>query len=127
MAVPSDAEAADRIAEITRGRGADVTIDLVGVDATLALAAAVTRVQGHLTIVGIGGGTLPVGFFSVAYEAEVATTYWGTLPELMEVLDLAAAGRLHAEVTRYPLDRAPEAYQDMREGRLEGRAVIVPA
>jgi hypothetical protein len=30
-------------------------IDLVGVDATLALGAAVLRSLGHLTIVGIGG------------------------------------------------------------------------
>jgi propanol-preferring alcohol dehydrogenase len=124
--VLSGPDAATQITELTRGRGADVTIDLVGVDATLALGAAVARSTGHLTVVGIGGGTLPVGFFTIQYEVSVATTYWGTLPELMEVLDLAAAGRIRADVERYPLDRAPEAYEAMREGRLTGRAVIVP-
>ncbi len=119
-------DAAQEVMEHSHGRGADATIDLVGVDATLALGAAVTRSAGHLTIVGIGGGTLPVSFFSLPYEVSVATTYWGTLPELMEVLDLAAAGRIHADVVRFPLDRAPEAYEAMRAGQLSGRAVIVP-
>ena len=126
-AVLPGADAAAEIMDLTQGRGADVTIDLVGVDATLALGAAVTRSLGHLTLVGIGGGTLPVSFFSPQYEVAVASTYWGTLPELLEVLDLAATGRIHAEVVRYALDRAPEAYEAMRSGQLVGRAVIVPA
>jgi alcohol dehydrogenase, propanol-preferring len=68
------------ITELTEGMGVDVTIDMVGNDATLVLPAAVTRSLGHLSIVGIGGGTLPIGFFSIAYEVSVATTYWGASP-----------------------------------------------
>ena len=118
--------AAEEIRDLTGGQGADVVLDIVGADATLALAAAVTRPLGHLTIVGIAGGTLPVSFFGIAYEVSVATTYWGTLPELMEVISLANTGRIHAHVTRFTLDNATDAYQAMREGTLEGRAVIVP-
>jgi propanol-preferring alcohol dehydrogenase len=29
-------------------------------------------------------------------------------------------------VTRYPLDRANEALADLREGRLQGAAVLIP-
>jgi propanol-preferring alcohol dehydrogenase len=114
------------INEATKGRGIDVSIDLVGVDATLALASAVTRARGHITLVGIGMGTLPVTFFSPAYEVSVASTYWGTLPELVEVLALARSGQITPEVHRYPLDRAADAYEELRAGRVEGRAVIVP-
>jgi hypothetical protein len=53
--------------------------------------------DGHLTIVGIAGGSLPVGFLSIAYEASVATAYWGTLPELLEVIALASAGHIKAQ------------------------------
>lgn len=122
---PGDTAAA-QITEITKGRGADVTIDFVGVDATLALGAAVTRSLGHLTLVGIGGGTLPISFFSVAYEVSVASTYWGTLPELVEVIALAEAGRIAPTVTRYGLDDAAQAYRDLAAGAIEGRAVVVP-
>jgi propanol-preferring alcohol dehydrogenase len=123
--VSGDAAAAE-IQDLTGGRGADLTVDLVGVDATLSLGAGVTRPSGDLTIVGIGGGTLPISFFSIGYEVSVATTYWGSLPELGEVLALARAGHIRAKVSTFPLDRASEAYESMRAGTLEGRAVIVP-
>jgi propanol-preferring alcohol dehydrogenase len=122
---PGDS-AAEEIRELTQGRGADVVLDVVGSDDTLALGAAVARPLGHLTIVGIGGGTLPIGFFSIAYEVSVATTYWGTLPELHEVIALAASGHVHSQVQTFSLDDAPGAYEQMRAGALDGRAVIVP-
>ena len=124
--VAAGEQAAAQITEITKGRGVDVTLDFVGADATMALGAAITRSMGHLTIVGIGGGTLSVGFFSIAYEVSVATTYWGTLPELVEVIALAAAGRIRPQVQRFDLDHALDAYRQMQDGTLEGRAVIVP-
>ncbi len=84
--------AAAQVTDITKGRGIDVAIDLVGVDETLKLASRVTRQRGHITLVGVGGGKLSVRFFSPAYEVSVANMYWGTLPELVEVLALARAG-----------------------------------
>ncbi len=119
-------DAAAEIRELTRGAGAEVVIDLVGVDATLALAAAVVRPTGHLTLVGIGQGSYPFSFFTVPYEVSLATTYWGSIPELMEVVALAEAGRISAHVERFSLEDAPRAYQAMRDGTLHGRAVIVP-
>jgi propanol-preferring alcohol dehydrogenase len=117
---------AQEIRTITRKRGADVVFDFVGSDATLALAAAVVRPLGHLNLVGIAGGSIPFSFFSVPYEVSLATTYWGSLPELMEVLDLARTGRIKPVIETYPLDRALDAYDAMRNGRLTGRAVITP-
>ncbi|MDZ7679461.1 MAG: NAD(P)-dependent alcohol dehydrogenase [Acidimicrobiales bacterium] len=124
--VISDDQAAATITELSKGKGVDVTVDVVGADPTLALAAAITRPLGHLTIVGIGGGTLPIGFFSIAYEVSVATTYWGTIPELMEVITLGAQGRITPHVQRYTLADAMSAYEAMSAGTLDGRAVIVP-
>lgn len=118
--------APEQIRDATEGRGADVVLDFVGVDATLALGASVGRPLGDLTIVGIGGGTLPVSFFSVPYEVSIQTVYWGSRPELVEVLDLGARGMLSPRVTLFSLDTALDAYRSMAEGRLEGRAVIVP-
>jgi len=119
-------KAADQIRRATGGRGADVVLDFVGTDGTLALAAAIVRTTGDLTIVGIGGGTLPVSFFSVPYEASIQTTYWGSRPELIEILDLGARGLVRPRVTTFPLDEAMTAYHQMQQLRLEGRAVIIP-
>lgn len=115
-----------RVRADTAGLGAELVLDLVGSDATLALATRVARVRGHLTVVGIAGGTLPFSFFGVPYECSVASTYWGTYTELAEVLALAAAGRIRAEVETFPLTHALDAYDRMRAGTLNGRAVITP-
>ncbi|KUI30349.1 alcohol dehydrogenase [Mycobacterium sp. IS-1742] len=125
-AVRPGEDTADEIRDLTDGRGADVVIDFVGADATLALAAAVARPLSDITVVGIGGGSLPFGFFSVPYEANLATTYWGSRPELMEVLDLARQGRIRTEVHRFPLEEGPRVYERLAAGEFTGRAVITP-
>src|SRR5690606_27815329 len=117
---------AEEIRQATGGRGAGVILDFVGVDATLAVGAAAARQMGDLTIVGSGGGTLPLSFFSVPSEVSIQTTYWGTGTELAEVLTLAARGLISSQTTEFPLSRAIEAYDALRAGEVEGRAVIVP-
>jgi propanol-preferring alcohol dehydrogenase len=126
QAVAPGERAAQEIRDATGGRGADVIIDCVGAQETLALAASVARMLGDITIVGIAGGALPVTFGSPPYEVSVQSTYWGSRPELIEVLDLAARGLITAETTRFPLDRALEAYHALENGELTGRAVITP-
>jgi propanol-preferring alcohol dehydrogenase len=122
-----DDDTVDQVRTSTAGIGADLVLDFVGTDETLRFAAAAARSLGHLTLVGIGGGTLPIGFFTVPYELSVATTYWGSIPELIEVIALARAGKIRAHVQRFSLDDAPVAYQQMRAGELHGRAVVVPS
>ena len=79
-------------------------IDFVGATPTMELARAVARVMGDVTIVGIGGGEVPLSFFSQPYEVSIATTYWGSRPELGELLALAASGQISAERSIYSLD-----------------------
>ena len=127
LALPAGGDPVAEIKAATGGRGADAIFDCVGNDRTLALGAAVGRSLGDLTIIGLGGGTLPMSFFGTAYELSVQTTYWGSRPELVEVLDLAARGLIGAAITTFPLDEALEAYRMLGKGELSGRAVVVPA
>jgi propanol-preferring alcohol dehydrogenase len=122
---PGD-DLAEQVREATGGHGADVVLDFVGSDDTLAASAASARQLGDITIVGIAGGTLPVSFFGLPYEASVQTTYWGNRRELVEVLDLAARNLLHAENTIFTLDDASRAYDELAHGTVRGRAVVVP-
>lgn len=119
----------DLVAEVresTGGLGVDVVLDMVGSDETLAAGAACLRQLGDLTIVGLGGGTLPVSFFGLPYEASVQSTYWGNRRELVDVLDLGARGLLRSHTTLYTLDDAAQAYRDLAHGTVSGRAVVVP-
>ncbi len=79
-----------------------------------------------MTIVGIGGGTVEVGFGTIAFDAAVRIPYWGSRSELIEVLDLARSGQVTVETQRYALDDGPEAYAALAAGTVRGRAVIVP-
>ncbi len=117
----------ETVREAAHGRGADLVLDFVGSDQTLATAAAVMRPLGDLTLVGLGGGTLPVSFFSVPYEVSIQSTYWGNRTELVEVMELAARGLIKADVHTVTLEAAAEAYRTLRSGEIEGRVVVVPA
>ena len=119
-------EAAAEIRDATGGIGADVVFDVVGSEATMQLAVAVSRPLADVTLVGIAGGSVPFGFFSVPYEVSLQTTYWGSIVELMELLELARRGVVRAEVTTFALDDATTAYEALRSGSLHGRAVVVP-
>jgi propanol-preferring alcohol dehydrogenase len=122
----SDPSTGDAIRKATGGVGAEVVLDMVGSDATLALGAKVLRAEGTLVIIGLAMGTLPINFFSLPYGAQVATSYWGTVTELMELVALMRTGKLRLDVETYPLDRASEAYARLGRGEIRGRAVITP-
>ena len=125
--VTSGESAAEEIRALTGGRGADVVIDFVGATATIELARSVARPMSDVTIVGIGGGEVNFSFFTQGYDINLATTYWGTRPELVELLTLAARGVVRVEHTVYSLDDAAQAYQDLEAGTVRGRAVVVPS
>lgn len=125
-AVLSEEGAAEEIRAITGGHGCELVVDNVGVQQTVDLAAAVSRPLGDIALVGIGGGTLGVGFFTVPQEASVATTYWGSVVELQEVIELARRELIGVHVERFALDDALEAYHKLERGEVDGRAVVVP-
>ena len=126
VALISGDDAVTRINDITKGHGAELVLDLVGVAPTLTMAAHVSRVLGHLTIVGLGNATLPVNFHSPAKECAVASPFWGTIPELIEVISLAQTGKIKMLVEHFTLDDAAHAYHLLHDGKIQGRAVITP-
>ena len=125
-AILSDSRSAAAVRESTGGKGAEAVFDFVGAPPTVATAGGCVGVEGDVTIVGIGGGSLPVGFGTTPYEASVTAPYWGSRGELMEVLDLARAGVISVHTETYGIDDAPTAYQRLHDGSVRGRAVILP-
>jgi propanol-preferring alcohol dehydrogenase len=124
--VEAGEDAPEAVRELTGGRGVTVVLDCVGTDATLALDAAAVATGGSVMVIGVAGGTLPLTFATMPFDASITHPYWGSAIELAEVLELARTGRINAHVEHFPLDRADEAYQRMRDGTLSGRAVITP-
>lgn len=122
----SGPEAAEAIMEVTDGRGADVVLEFVGIDATGELAMASVARAGAVVLLGAGGGGAKVNFLTSPFNVEVSTSLWGRRKELLELVELAKRGHVSIETQTYALDDALQAYQDLHDGKIRGRGVIVP-
>ena len=117
---------ADRILELTGGRGVDAVFDFVGVKPTVELAQKVVARQGRITVIGIAGGQVTWDFYTNPYEAELTNTYWGTIEDLWDVAALYRDGHIRPQVKVYPMAQALDAYRDLVDGKVSGRAVVAP-
>jgi len=59
-------------------------------------------------------------------ERQVKSVANLTRQDAREFLALVPQAPLRTEIARYPLARANEALADLRQGRLQGAAVLVP-
>lgn len=129
IGMKSDDSAADKIREMTGGIGADVVLDFVGVQPTVDIATAAIRNGGAIRFVGLGRGEFPyiAGDTKVLpWNVNIELPYTGTLTDLRQVVALARQDKLRVEVEQYSLDDAVTAFDDLANGRIQGRAVLVP-
>ena len=122
----SDLDAIDPIKELTRGLGADAVFDFVGIQPTADLSAKIVRGAGHIVVVGVASGAVPIGQTTVPLDVTGRAINWGSRTELMEVVELAKRGAIEIHVERFSLDEATSAYDKLHAGEIRGRAVIVP-
>jgi propanol-preferring alcohol dehydrogenase len=118
--------AAEQIKKITGARGAGLVLDCVGVQPTVDLGSRLLGRDSTWTVVGLGGGHHDFHHGSIPYGTILSIPYWGSRVELMEVIAMARYGRIHVETTEFPLEQAVEIYNELRAGRIQGRAVLIP-
>ena len=109
------------------GDAADVVLDFVGTDATLAQAAAVVSPDGLVVLVGEAGGSMPFGLEGLPVESWLTTVAWGSHDDLRHVVRLAEDGVLRWDVEPVPLAEASAAHDRVRSGDVNGRLVLVPS
>jgi propanol-preferring alcohol dehydrogenase len=108
------------------GGPADVVLDFVGTDATLAHASSLVAPGGLVLLIGEAGGSLHFGFDQPPIESWLTTVAWGSRDDLREVVRLAERGRVHWNVETMALDSASTAHELLRTGQVSGRLVLVP-
>jgi len=121
-----DDTTAAQVRDLTVGRGVELVLDFVGSSETMQLGMSSAAAFGHVTVVGIAGGTYRFSSLLAPQEVSLSTTYWGSRPELKEVLALATRGALKADIETVTLDAAPRALERLAAGEVRGRAVIIP-
>jgi propanol-preferring alcohol dehydrogenase len=108
------------------GAPADVVLDFVGTDSTLAHASAVVAHGGLVILVGEAGGSLSFSFEHPPVESWLTTVAWGSRDDLHEVVRLAERHRIQWQVEPIPLGDAVTAHDRLRAGDVAGRLVLVP-
>lgn len=121
-------QVAEEVKHLTAGRGADAVFELVGTRDTMPEALAALARGGALVFVGYSFDRLELNPLDmVVPETRILTSVGNTYLELVEALDLAARGRIRPVLHEAaPLDEADRVLEDLRGGRVAGRAVLVP-
>ena len=105
----------------------DAAIIFAPVGALVPLALKVVKKGGRVVCGGIHMSDIPSFPYRLLWEERhVVSVANLTRADAREFLDVAPQAGVRTEVTRYPLDRANAALADLREGRLEGAAVLIP-
>jgi alcohol dehydrogenase, propanol-preferring len=105
----------------------DAAIIFAPVGALVPAALRAVRKGGRVVCGGIHMSDIPQFPYRILWEErQIVSVANLTREDAREFLDIAPRAGLKSEITRYPLARANEALSDLRGGRLQGAAVLVP-
>src|SRR5881409_437203 len=123
---PGEARAAFR--EFANNVGADVAIDFVGIKSTFDLGRSLLGPGGRFVAVAPGSEAIEVTANDLVDGGKAYLgAYSSTMADFARAIPLAEAGRLRPVVTRRaPLANAAEVLNDLRDGKIVGRAVLFP-
>ena len=124
--VLADGGQVEAVRDLTDGRGAEAVIDFVGEFGTLDYGKELLRGHGSYFVVGYGD-SLEIPAIQVIFnEYSFVGNLVGTYVDLVELMTLAEQGKVTLHTQQYPLDEMNGAIADLEEGRIQGRAIIVP-
>ena len=105
----------------------DAAIIFAPVGALVPLALKAVRKGGRVICGGIHMSDIPRFPYALLWEErEIKSVANLTRADAHEFLSIAPQAGVKCEITRYPLAHANEALSDLRDGRLQGAAVLIP-
>ncbi len=105
----------------------DAVIIFAPVGALVPAALAAVKKGGRVVCGGIHMSDIPRFPYRLLWEErEIVSVANLTRADAHEFLDIAPRAGVKTQTVRYPLARANDALADLREGRLQGAAVLVP-
>lgn len=108
------------------GMGMDVVMVTAPSHEAHALALGVVANGGTISLCAVPGGETPISMPMCAFKGlKLLTQAVATRRELIDILDLAAAGKVKCEVERRPLTDAVASLDQLRQADIVGRVVFV--
>ena len=124
--VVADGSHVQKVRELTRGLGAEAVIDFVGEGGATAEGVAMLRQAGNYYVVGYGENISVPTIDIVSSEINIIGNLVGSYNDLVELMALAAQGRVTLHTSTYALDDFQSAIDDLDAGRVRGRAILIP-
>lgn len=122
----SKGDAVEKVLRATGGGAHGVLVTAVSPNA-FSQAIACTRRRGTIALVGLPPGDFPTPIFDVVLKRiTVRGSIVGTRRDLAEALSFVADGKVRTTVTEEPLAAVNDVFDRLRQGRIEGRAVLRP-
>ena len=100
--------------------------DFVGEKGSTSMGLNMTSGGGYYYIVGYGEEIKILAVDVIIAEKNIIGNLVGTWSELYELMELADKGLVKLSMAEYKLDDANKALHDLNDGKVKGRAVLVP-
>ena len=124
--VVADGNHVDAVKDLTGGKGANVVFDFVAEQGAELDAWQMTAPDGYDYVIGYGGQFTAPTLDFVSQEKNVIGNIVGTYNDLAELMVLAQAGKVTLHTKQYPLENALDAFHDLDQVRVRGRAILIP-
>ena len=85
-----------------------------------------TKANSNYYIVGYGEEIKIPAVDMIITERNIIGNLVGTWAELLELMALADRGKVKLFTKEYKLDQADQALHDLNDGKVKGRAVLIP-
>jgi NAD+-dependent secondary alcohol dehydrogenase Adh1 len=116
----------ETVQEITDGMGAEAIIDFVGEKGAIEDGIAMVQDGGFYYVIGYGENINIPTIDVISREISFIGNLVGTYIDLQDLMTLTAQGQVQLHTTTYPLDAINDAMNDLDNGRLQGRGILVP-
>jgi len=116
----------ERVLELTDGVGAEAVLDFVGERGVPAQVPGMLRQGGTYYVVGYGERVDIPNWDFVIREINVVGNLVGNYMDLVELMALAARGKVMLHTQEYSLKDINQAIDDLYAGRLNGRGILIP-
>ena len=124
--VKVDGNEVEKVLQLTHGKGGEAVIDFVGERGSISKGLAMTKANSNYYIVGYGEEIKIPAVDMIITERNIIGNLVGTWAELLELMALADKGKVKLFTKEYKLDQADQALHDLNDGKVKGRAVLIP-
>ncbi|KAF2172294.1 hypothetical protein M409DRAFT_50015 [Zasmidium cellare ATCC 36951] len=116
----------EKVLPLTQNKGAEAVLDFVAESGATATGIKMLRRAGNYYVVGYGENINIPTIDMISTEINIIGNLVGSYNDLVELMALAEQGKVKLHTTEYKLEDFQRAIDDLSNGKVRGRAILVP-